>query len=170
MFFGTVSGGLSAELTGGNFWQGAAIGLTVSGLNHVAHKNTEPKRNIVGEDNPLLPPGEIEFKDLTDAQLADHLIIPEDVSDKNPTFAPTENKVYKGDGFYFKCYTDEKYWYKVANGSRVIVTYYSGTGYNYTTIISSFWQGIVNMAGEPYIIDWQSKQKAHWTANPFDLN
>lgn len=38
IFFGTVSGGLSAELTGGNFWQGAAIGLTVSGLNHVAHK------------------------------------------------------------------------------------------------------------------------------------
>src|SRR5690606_19156994 len=38
MFFGTVSGGLSAELTGGNFWQGAATGLVVSGLNHVAHK------------------------------------------------------------------------------------------------------------------------------------
>src|SRR5690606_32944539 len=38
MFFGTVSGGLSAELTGGNFWQGAATGLTVSALNHVAHK------------------------------------------------------------------------------------------------------------------------------------
>lgn len=38
MFFGTVSGGLSAKLTGGNFWEGAVIGLTVSGLNHVAHK------------------------------------------------------------------------------------------------------------------------------------
>lgn len=38
MFFGTVSGGLSAELSGGNFWQGAATGLTVSGLNHVMHK------------------------------------------------------------------------------------------------------------------------------------
>lgn len=35
MFFGTVSGGLSAKLTGGNFWQGAATGLTVSALNHV---------------------------------------------------------------------------------------------------------------------------------------
>ncbi len=40
MFFGTVSGGLSSELTGGNFWQGAATGLAVSGLNHVAHKMT----------------------------------------------------------------------------------------------------------------------------------
>lgn len=36
--FSTVSGGLSAELTGGNFWQGAATGLMVSGLNHVAHR------------------------------------------------------------------------------------------------------------------------------------
>ena len=38
LLFGTVSGGLSAELTGGNFWEGAAIGLTVSGLNHLMHK------------------------------------------------------------------------------------------------------------------------------------
>lgn len=38
MLFGFVSGGLSAKLTGGNFWQGAAIGLTVSALNHVVHK------------------------------------------------------------------------------------------------------------------------------------
>jgi len=36
-----LSGGLSAELTGGNFWQGAATGLTVSELNHVAHKMQE---------------------------------------------------------------------------------------------------------------------------------
>lgn len=47
MFFGTVSGGLSAEPTGGNFWQGAAIGLVVSGLNHVAHKMSEPKNEQI---------------------------------------------------------------------------------------------------------------------------
>lgn len=41
MLYGTVSGGLSAELTGGNFWQGAATGLTVSALNHVAHRIQE---------------------------------------------------------------------------------------------------------------------------------
>src|SRR5690606_38214490 len=28
-----------AELTGGNFWQGAATGLTVSALNHTLHKS-----------------------------------------------------------------------------------------------------------------------------------
>lgn len=38
MFFGTISGGAGARLTGGNFWQGAATGLVVSGLNHLAHK------------------------------------------------------------------------------------------------------------------------------------
>ncbi|KQB37713.1 RHS repeat-associated core domain-containing protein [Flavobacterium aquidurense] len=36
--FGTVSGGVGAKLTGGNFWQGAVTGLVVSGLNHYAHK------------------------------------------------------------------------------------------------------------------------------------
>ena len=35
--FGTVIGGAGAELSGGNFWQGAATGLIVSGLNHVMH-------------------------------------------------------------------------------------------------------------------------------------
>jgi len=36
--FGTISGGLGAKLSGGNFWQGAVTGLVVSGLNHFAHK------------------------------------------------------------------------------------------------------------------------------------
>jgi RHS repeat-associated protein len=36
--FGTVVGGGGALLAGGNFWQGAAIGLMVSGLNHAMHK------------------------------------------------------------------------------------------------------------------------------------
>jgi len=46
--FGTVSGGAGAALTGGNFWQGAATGLVVSGLNHFAHqmKVTVQNRNI----------------------------------------------------------------------------------------------------------------------------
>ena len=35
--FGTVAGGAGASLTGGNFWEGAATGLVVSGLNHLAH-------------------------------------------------------------------------------------------------------------------------------------
>jgi len=33
--FSAVSGGVGAELTGGNFWQGAGTGAIVAGLNHV---------------------------------------------------------------------------------------------------------------------------------------
>ncbi len=36
--FGTIAGGAGAALTGGNFWQGAATGLIVSGLNHYEHQ------------------------------------------------------------------------------------------------------------------------------------
>ncbi|WP_347066563.1 hypothetical protein [Flavobacterium sp. WV_118_3] len=41
--FGSVSGVTGASLTGGNFWQGAATGLVVSGLNHALHSgDTDP--------------------------------------------------------------------------------------------------------------------------------
>lgn len=36
--FGAVAGGITSRLQGGNFWEGAAIGLVVSGLNHAMHK------------------------------------------------------------------------------------------------------------------------------------
>ena len=47
--FGTVSGGAGASLSGGNFWQGTATGLTVSGLNHTMHKMGNEGE---GEDPP----------------------------------------------------------------------------------------------------------------------
>lgn len=85
MFFGTLSGGLSAELTGGNFWQGAATGLTVSALNHVTHKIEQ--RNLVnerlkniglnGRDKPTVSTSEIDY--LTD-------------------YDPTLNSMYKNAG------------------------------------------------------------------------
>lgn len=36
--FGALSGGIGAELSGGNFWQGAVTGGIVAGLNHSLHK------------------------------------------------------------------------------------------------------------------------------------
>ena len=36
--FGSVAGGVTSRLQGGNFWEGAAIGLTVSLLNHAGKK------------------------------------------------------------------------------------------------------------------------------------
>ncbi|WKS95300.1 hypothetical protein [Riemerella columbina] len=41
--FSTFSGGISTELTGGNFWQGAITGGLVAGLNHAMHKLDPPK-------------------------------------------------------------------------------------------------------------------------------
>ena len=40
--FGAVSGGIGAELSGGNFWQGAVIGGFVAGLNQGMHKMSGP--------------------------------------------------------------------------------------------------------------------------------
>ncbi|AZB18411.1 hypothetical protein EG352_11770 [Chryseobacterium indologenes] len=38
VLFGALSGGIGAELSGGNFWQGAVIGGVVAGLNHTMHE------------------------------------------------------------------------------------------------------------------------------------
>ena len=41
--FGAISGGIGAELSGGNFWQGAVTGGIVAGLNSAMHKIEPPK-------------------------------------------------------------------------------------------------------------------------------
>ena len=46
--FGALSGGIGAELSGGNFWQGAVTGGIVAGLNHVMHRYmTESHDDII---------------------------------------------------------------------------------------------------------------------------
>lgn len=40
--FGAMAGGVGAELTGGNFWQGALVGGIVAGLNHAMHEIDSP--------------------------------------------------------------------------------------------------------------------------------
>jgi hypothetical protein len=42
--FGVLSGGVGAELSGGNFWQGAVTGGIVAGLNHAMHKTYPPDK------------------------------------------------------------------------------------------------------------------------------
>ena len=60
--FGALSGGVGAELTGGNFWNGVIIGGIVAGLNHVAHSMLGPgdpkpkyynKKPTYDKNNPL---------------------------------------------------------------------------------------------------------------------
>ena len=54
--FGALSGGIGAELSGGNFWQGALIGGVVAGLNHAMHEMDGPGD---GDD----PPGKKSIKE-----------------------------------------------------------------------------------------------------------
>ncbi|WP_392436804.1 hypothetical protein ACF3N7_07280 [Cruoricaptor ignavus] len=45
--FGALSGGIGAELSGGNFWQGAVIGGIVAGLNHAMHEiDFDPPKEV----------------------------------------------------------------------------------------------------------------------------
>ncbi|MXV37291.1 hypothetical protein GO491_01175 [Flavobacteriaceae bacterium Ap0902] len=41
LLFGSMVSGMTAELTGGNFWQGAGIGFTVGLLNHELHRGIQ---------------------------------------------------------------------------------------------------------------------------------
>ena len=49
--FASVAGGLTSHFQGGNFWEGAAIGLTVGLLNHAGKKLGEAIDNKMGEIN-----------------------------------------------------------------------------------------------------------------------
>lgn len=65
--FSAVSGGITAELTGGDFWRGASTGAIIAGLNHLAHNlfQGDPKKQL-----KMLSKGEIE--DLKRRGLWDH--------------------------------------------------------------------------------------------------
>ena len=52
--FGTISGGAGSALTGGNFWQGAAIGFVVSAANHVAHNEHSKVNNKSQSDEDVI--------------------------------------------------------------------------------------------------------------------
>ena len=51
--FGALSGGIGAELSDGNFWEGAIIGGVVAGLNHSLHKFSEQQRQKYILENQL---------------------------------------------------------------------------------------------------------------------
>src|SRR5690606_4498061 len=60
----------------------------------------------------IVPPGYMIFYNLTPEQFKDFAVIPED---GNKLIYPTENGFrYEGDGFFYKCFTNDKYWYKVS--------------------------------------------------------
>lgn len=142
--------------------------MIVSGLNHYAH-SSKTKINSKTDASPG-PPGEVEFKKLSEEQLKEFRVIQEDEIQNAPLTTPQNNTVYKVDGFYQKQFTDNKYWYKIGNGNRVTVSYSNG-GYVFKTITFSNW-GYFSSVG------YLPKQEDHWYrptvnspyGNPFDLN
>ena len=165
--FGTVSGGAGAAMTKGNFWQGAATGLTVSLLNHAMHSENNKTKFSNNEEEGVVPTGEMIFKDLTKEQLSEFRIIPED-AEIDPIFIPTKNGTYEGDGFYHKDFSDKKYWFKVSAGSSVTITN-SGGKYHYSVYQNLPMTYLAIALGKDYAVDWQPKSKPHWTTNPFDI-
>lgn len=63
VLFGTIAGGVTAELQGGNFWEGAAIGLTVSWLNHKVHQ--------MDQEDPPVKTAEQRKQEALDAWMSD---------------------------------------------------------------------------------------------------
>jgi len=51
--FSAVSGGIGAELTGGNFWQGAGVGAIVAGLNHLPEMIKQKTAWDINKDGKL---------------------------------------------------------------------------------------------------------------------
>ena len=71
----TLAGGLGAEITGGNFWDGAIqSGLTVT-ANHLHHRNIDRKvENELKDYDPSVHPGKINLKDASKLERAIHLL------------------------------------------------------------------------------------------------
>ena len=83
--FGALSGGIGAELSGGNFWQGAVTGGIVAGLNHAMHKQIakfQIKKDLRAEfqEADMDPDSKASFED--HAELTEKLPTLKNIKDK----------------------------------------------------------------------------------------
>lgn len=108
--------------------------------------------------------GTIKFKYLIETDIAKFRVIPEEGSN---FIIPTANSSYEGDGFYFKIWTQEQYWYKVSGGSSVTIFYKDGKLHTKADI-SSTCKYIAESLDKYYKVGWEPKTKPHHTQNPFD--
>lgn len=53
---GGVSGGISAEIAGGDFWKGFGQGVITSGLNHFAHQTAKFLIKSIKVTSPNMDP------------------------------------------------------------------------------------------------------------------
>ncbi|MCU7561063.1 hypothetical protein N4T42_12265 [Riemerella anatipestifer] len=64
--FGALAGGIGAELSGGNFWQGAITGGIVAGLNHAMHMGDNDDEFRKNDDGSITATGGKKGGDATD--------------------------------------------------------------------------------------------------------
>jgi hypothetical protein len=152
-----VSGLAAALHQGRQHLSPTPVSGLAAALHHKANLNLGP------------PPGTIIMAGMTETELANFAIIPEDAKNKTDTPLCTHNGEYKGDGFYCKSFTTDRYWFKVSAGGKVTVKMSSDRKKIITSSQeSSFWRWIADKKGVPYVVGWQSKNQPHWTHNPFD--
>lgn len=94
--FGALSGGVGAELSGGNFWQGAVTGGIVAGLNHAMHKQIakfQIKKDLRAEfqEADMDPDSKASFED--HAELTEKLPTLKNIKDKISYTVVENNKI-----------------------------------------------------------------------------
>jgi len=125
---------------------------------------------IINDRGGILPSGHMTFVGLNKQQLSNFAIIPEEGEDGTPYIVPS-NGTYSGDGFYFKNFTDDKYWYKVSGGSSVTISRVNETKVKFTPYISDSWKTIAKLRkNKIYKVGWEPKSRSHYQINPFDKN
>lgn len=142
-------------------------------FNHVAHENGWFDNVKSGESSPGNS-GEVLFQNLTDTQLEDYRIIPEDAQNYKPLVKPENDVVYQVDGVYMKDFNNDRYWYKIGNGLRLTISGALGAGpINFVLTTTSYWGHLSKLANR---YGYKNKSEDHWyrpyefssNGNPFD--
>ena len=175
VIFGTISGGASAALSGGNFWQGAVTGLVVSGLNHAMHKKVSEKVMQDESNQSNDDSGKVRFEEFTEDELKDYRVVPENGLNMDDLPIPANNITYNSDGFYFKNPTKDNYWFKIGDGKSVLVTPLRGTGrisfenrgLLFKVSILAYHSNFYNFFSDMGL-RFKGEQD-HWTSSPFKL-
>jgi len=116
----------------------------------------------------IIPTGSMSFEGLNETELMMFAIIDEE---GGTTHNLRENGAYDGDGFFYKHFTENEYWYKVSGESSVTVTVKQDrSGFIWTPTISAFWKTIAEKFGKYYNVDWEPKSSPRPALNPFDRN
>ena len=127
--FGALSGGVGAELSGGNFWQGAVTGGIVAGLNHAMHK--------IGEDPKFFKKMKDHYEKRTGEEITltekefKYLVSKGKIDTKTIKIIDKKNNIYKAvinfydSGFDLaNTFGKATVTYRVVNGKKLYRTFY----------------------------------------------